>query len=470
MASKALGFGVLALASVWAGTAWGQNAGGGASGSVSASGEGVSASATSDRVEDNYIDLGVFFGVMFPSDRHNFENPDDSTGKTVHQAFKKVAPEIGARLGYYPVRYFGLEIEGGYLPTKTRDDDMSASLRALRLQGVGQAPLGAVTPFALLGFGRLGAKSDQMGDDSDPAFHFGAGIKVPIAGGLGIRLDLRDTMTQKDDAGDGDQTHHPEVLLGLSYSIGLSKKEPPPPPPPKDTDGDGFLDPQDQCPLVPGLAPNGCPPPDTDKDGFVDPQDKCPNEPGIAPDGCPDKDPDKDGILDPNDKCPNEAGVAPDGCPEADPDKDGFAGDADKCPKEPETKNGFQDDDGCPDEVPAEVKKFTGVIEGIEFDTNKATIRKKSETTLDAAVKVLTDNPSIKIEISGHTDNEGKRDKNVKLSQDRADAVKAYMVSKGIDGSRIQTRGAGPDEPIGDNKTKEGRQKNRRTEFKLLTQ
>jgi OOP family OmpA-OmpF porin len=355
------------------------------------------------------------------------------------------------------------------LPTKT-EDGSNANLWALRGHGVGQVPLGSVTPFALVGFGRLGAQSDAMGKDSDPAFHFGAGVKVPVSGALGVRLDLRDTMTQKNDSSDGTVAHHPEVLLGFSYAIGLSKKEAAPPPPPKDTDGDGFADPQDKCPTVAGVAPDGCPPPDTDKDGFLDPQDKCPTEPGIAPDGCPDKDPDKDGVLDPNDKCPNEAGVAPDGCPDSDPDKDGIAGAADKCPTEPETKNGFQDDDGCPDEVPAEIKKFTGVIEGIEFDTGKATIRKKSEATLDAAVKVLTDYPTIKIEISGHTDDVGKRDKNVKLSQDRADAVKAYIVGKGVDGSRIQTRGAGPSEPIADNKTKEGRQKNRRIEFKLLTQ
>ena len=126
------------------------------------------------------------------------------------------------------------------------------------------------------------------------------------------------------------------------------------------------------------------------------------------------------------------------------------------------------DEDGCPDEVPAEVKKFTGVIEGIEFDTGKATIRPKSTATLDAAAKVLTDYPTVRIEISGHTDDVGKHDKNVKLSQDRADSVKAYFVGKGIDEKRITTRGAGPDEPIADNKTAKGKQKNRRTEFKLL--
>jgi OOP family OmpA-OmpF porin len=91
----------------------------------------------------------------------------------------------------------------------------------------------------------------------------------------------------------------------------------------------------------------------------------------VAPDGCPAKDTDGDGFLDPDDKCPEEKGVAPDGCPDQDPDQDGILGDKDKCPKEPETKNGYQDEDGGPDEVPEEVKKFTGVIQGIS-STNKA--------------------------------------------------------------------------------------------------
>ncbi|MFO0568887.1 MAG: OmpA family protein [Polyangiaceae bacterium] len=466
MKKRALGALLVATAGVWTTAAHAQ-ADGSASGSAS-TGEGVNLTTTEEHAEDNYIELGLFGGAMFPSKDHNFEDADTEAGKKPHLKLKSVAPEIGLRVGYYPLRFVGLELEGAFMPTKDEDGG-KANMSAIRGHLVGQAPLGAVTPFALVGFGTLGANSDSMGNDQDPAFHFGVGAKVPITKSLGIRLDLRDTMTQKDDGADGDQTHHPEVLLGLSYTLGLSKKEAPPPAP-KDTDGDGFNDPDDKCPTVAGVAPDGCPVADSDKDGFADPQDKCPTEPGIAPDGCPDKDPDKDGILDPEDKCPNEAGVAPDGCPDKDPDKDGVLDPNDKCPKEPETKNGFQDEDGCPDEIPAEVKKFTGVIEGIEFDTGKATIRPKSKPTLDAAVKVLTDYPTLKLEISGHTDNVGKDEKNIKLSEDRAESVKKYFTDKGVEASRIQTRGAGPKEPIADNKTAAGKQKNRRIEFKLITQ
>lgn len=438
MAKRTLLALMVAATSSWSSAALAQGA---AEGSASTS-EGVSLETTSEAGDDNYIELGLFAGALFPSKDHNFEDSKTESGARPHLKLKSVAPDFGLRAGYYPVRFVGLELEGAFMPTKDEEDG-KANLSAIRGHLVGQMPLGGVTPFVLIGFGSLGANSDSMGKDHDPAFHFGAGVKVPVSQSLAVRLDLRDNMTQKDGgptsaAGDGDQTHHPEVLLGLSLKLGLSKKAAPTPP--KDSDGDGFFDPQDKCPTVAGVAPDGCPPPDSDKDGFIDPEDKCPNEPGIAPDGCPDKDPDKDGILDPNDKCPTE----------------------------PETKNNYQDEDGCPDEVPAEVKKFTGVIEGIEFDTGKATIRPKSTATLDAAVKVLTDFPAVKIEISGHTDNVGKDEKNLKLSQDRADAVKKYFTDKGIDASRIQTRGAGPNEPIADNKTAAGRQKNRRTEFKLI--
>ena len=132
-----------------------------------------------------------------------------------------------------------------------------------------------------------------------------------------------------------------------------------------------------------------------------------------AKNGCPAaKDSDGDGVLDGDDKCPEQAGVAPDGCPDPDPDKDGVVAPDDKCPDVAETVNGFEDEDGCPDEVPQAVQKFSGVIGGIEFDLGKATIRAKSKPVLDEAVTVLEDYPALRIEVSGHTDNQGDPDKN----------------------------------------------------------
>src|SRR5690606_193884 len=115
-------------------------------------------------------------------------------------------------------------------------------------------------------------------------------------------------------------------------------------------------------------------------------------------------------------------------------------------PTIPETRNNYQDDDGCPDEVPRAITKFTGVIKGIYFDVDKDTIKSSSRPTLDKALKVMKDFPTIKVEVSGHTDSSGDREHNVDLSKRRADAVKKYLVDKGIDPARIKTRGAGPDE------------------------
>ena len=105
------------------------------------------------------------------------------------------------------------------------------------------------------------------------------------------------------------------------------------------------------------------------------------------------------------------------------------------------------------------------VLEGITFDVNKTTIKPESENTLMKALKTLNTYQDISVEISGHTDSDGSNKKNQKLSEGRAESVKAWLVAKGINADRISTKGYGEDKPISDNKTKEGKQKNRRIEF-----
>jgi len=465
MAKKAFGFAVAALAGIIAMPAAAED---GVSTSFSAStSEGVNAEAegaSGERSDQHNLELGVFGGVLFPAKDHNWENGATEAGFHPHVKFKYPVVAFGLRAGYYPIQFVGLEFDGVLGLGETKDGE-GATTGSFSGHVVGQIPLGPVTPFGLFGFGVIGARTSVMGNDADPEMHYGFGAKIPVHKALDVRVELRDYLSQRNQAENGGLTNHWAGFVGLTYVLGLKKEEAPPPP---DTDADGFIDPNDKCPTVPGVAPDGCPIPDTDKDGFLDPDDKCPTEPGIAPDGCPDRDPDKDGFLNPDDKCPTEPGVAPDGCPDLDPDKDGILNPNDKCPNEPETRNGFEDQDGCPDQVPEAVQKFTGIIQGIEFDFGKATIRRTSTKTLDAAVKVLQDYPSIRIEVSGHTDNVGTRERNMELSQQRADSVRDYLVGKGIEASRIHTRGAGPDEPTTDNKSAASRQKNRRIEFRLL--
>lgn len=227
-----------------------------------------------------------------------------------------------------------------------------------------------------------------------------------------------------------------------------------------DRDGDGIADKDDQCPDVPGSKELiGCP--DKDGDGIADKDDKCPDVAGLKElNGCPDRD--GDGIADIDDSCPDIKGLSKfAGCP--DTDGDGIADNLDKCP----TVFGIASNKGCP-EVKAETQKiFDQALKGIQFETNKDVIKPVSYPILEQVVKVMKDNPAYLLEINGHTDNVGDDVKNLDLSQRRAIAVKNYLVKKGIEAARLTPKGFGETQPVADNKTANGRAKNRRVEFKV---
>lgn len=229
----------------------------------------------------------------------------------------------------------------------------------------------------------------------------------------------------------------------------------------KDTDQDGIPDSKDKCPDVKGLLKfDGCP--DTDNDGVTDVDDKCPGTPeGVKVDakGCP-LDTDGDGVVDYLDKCPDVKGLANlDGCP--DRDGDGIADYLDKCPD----VKGIAANKGCP-EVKQEVKEiFKKALQGIEFETGKDIIRPASFPILNNVVKIMKENKEYNLLINGHTDNVGDDASNMILSQKRADAVKAYLVNKGVETARMKAFGYGETKPVEDNNTAAGRAKNRRVEF-----
>jgi outer membrane protein OmpA-like peptidoglycan-associated protein len=238
--------------------------------------------------------------------------------------------------------------------------------------------------------------------------------------------------------------------------------------PVSDRDGDGVEDEQDKCPDEKGpAARQGCPVVDRDGDGIEDEQDKCPDEKGPAVrQGCPVGDRDGDGIEDAQDKCPDEKGLAVrQGCPVADKDKDGTEDEYDDCDDEP----GPAVNRGCPVIKPGST--VLEIREKVNFATGKAIIEgQKSFEILNLVADVLREHPEVtKVRIEGHTDNTGNAAKNRKLSKERADAVKTYLVGKGIAAGRLETRGFGPDEPIASNETKEGRDANRRVEFIITT-
>ncbi len=299
-----------------------------------------------------------------------------------------------------------------------------------------------------------------------------------------------------------------------------------------DKDGDGYPDDVDQCPNEPEDFDNfqdrdGCPDPDNDRDGILDQFDKCPNEPEDKDgyqddDGCPEdnvSDRDGDGIPDDRDKCPdtpedkdefedmdgcpeadNDADGIPDtkdicpgmdedkkngfaktkedkdgfqdedGCPDPDNDQDRILDKDDQCPNEPETYNGYQDEDGCPDK--GKVRVTAGKIEIFEkvyFETNKAIIKPESYPILDAVAATLKGHPEIKlVEIQGHTDERNSDEYNMRLSQDRAEAVRQYLMDKGVEPARLIARGYGESRPIDPRHNAEAWAKNRRVEFVIL--
>lgn len=237
---------------------------------------------------------------------------------------------------------------------------------------------------------------------------------------------------------------------------------PPPPPPVVDRDNDGVVDSLDRCPDTPGLAAlQGCP--DSDGDGIADDQDKCPNQAGTAKyEGCPIPDSDGDGINDEEDKCPNVAGLARyQGCPIPDTDGDGVNDEEDKCPNRP----GPESNMGCPVIAKEVIDKVNFAAKNVFFASGSSKLMAKSHKSLDEVAKLMLADPSLKMDIDGHTDAQGSDELNQALSEKRANAVRDYLISKGVDASRLKATGYGETKPVADNKTAAGRAKNRRTEM-----
>jgi len=331
----------------------------------------------------------------------------------------------------------------------------------------------------------------------DPSVHVGGGYTFlgdasagTVNGGLGLTfwftenvgLSLQSTYKHSFDdtrTPDVDVASHMQHFAGLTFKFGG-----------KDTDGDGIYDKDDACPDVAGLKQfQGCP--DTDGDGIPDKDDACPEVAGLKEfQGCPDTD--GDGIPDKDDACPNEAGTkAMNGCP--DRDGDGVADNVDKCPdtKGPKENAGcpwpdrdgdgvYDKDDkcpdvkgtvannGCPEITEEQVNKLNAYAKTILFNSGKATFKPETMPVLEAINAILKEYPTSRFSIEGHTDSDGSNALNQTLSENRAAAVKNFLIENGIETSRLRSTGFGETKPIDTNKTAKGKANNRRVEVKLI--
>ena len=395
---------------------------------------------------------------------------------------------IGAGLGFMPYDGINLTLALDYIPT---------SYAKVPNSNLYLLPDKAKMLNLAMGFSICWG-SNRRDKDKD-----GVWDKIDMCPGTprGVAVDERGCPLDEDKDGVPDYLDRcpgtPAAAIGFVDSLGCEL----------DTDGDGVEDYKDQCPNTPEAAWGkvdsvGCPL-DTDGDGVPDYIDQCPDTPEAAwgkvdSVGCP-MDTDGDGVPDYIDQCPDTPEAAwgmvdSVGCP-IDSDTDGIADYLDECSDTPVEAYGFLDEHGCPkdsdgdgvpdykDECPhvagiaankgcPELKRevrqlLQKAMQGIEFETGKATIKSKSYPLLDKIAATFIENENYVIEVQGHTDNTGKAEVNQRLSDKRANAVMEYLKKKGVPAERMSAHGYGQDMPIADNKTKAGRQKNRRVEFKI---
>ncbi len=271
-------------------------------------------------------ELGAHGGAFILSERHDLYDLHTFPQRPL----RRVGPLAGLRGAYFPLSFVGAEAEFDGTWTELSDGSEPVFAWGVRGSAILQLPLYRIVPFALGGYGLMGVRSslDAVGNDVDPAGHYGLGIKLLVTPWLAIRVDGRHVLSAAT-ARRRAVAHHGAVTLGLSFTLGRARASQSPAPPPStepapilvlDSDQDGIADDRDSCPSEPGAMQDGCPAVDGDGDGILDLHDRCPALAGPELDGCPSQDADGDGILDRHDQCPSEFGSMADGCRRPDPE------------------------------------------------------------------------------------------------------------------------------------------------------
>jgi len=346
----------------------------------------------------------------------------------------KDKPVYGLRLGYDFTERWGGEAAFDYVKTEfDQGSGESVKVYGYRLDALYHfMPAERLVPFLAAGVGGTRGKNTDEKTENDFLFDYGAGVKYFLSEDWALRADIRHLLVF--DGGRQDW----EYTVGLTFLFG-GKKPAPTPVAAIDSDGDGVPDDLDKCPDTPKgvkVDKDGCPI-DSDGDGVPDYLDKCPDTPkGVK--------------------------VDKDGCP-IDSDGDGVPDYLDKCPDTP--KGEKVDKDGCPipEKVVEKAPKKVSIALEIEFDSGKAVIKPQYQDQIKKVADFMTTYPETTAVIEGHTDNVGKESSNVNLSKRRAESVRTYLIDKfGIAAGRLSAKGFGSSQPVADNATPEGRQKNRR--------
>ena len=313
------------------------------------------------------------------------------------------------------------------------------------------------SPYLHVGVGYLQIEpAGAVPDDDGAMYSAGAGFLLDM---FNSNVSLRGEYRHRMETSSSQNLNDNLFSLGLQIPFGAGT--------PKfvDSDGDGVADGMDRCPNTPAgtrVDGYGCET-DSDGDGVKDSKDKCPNTPrgaAVNADGCP-MDSDGDGVADGMDKCPKTpagAKVDTDGC-ELDGDKDGVVDRLDECPN---SAAGVQVDiKGC--EIKGQIR-----LPGVNFESNSDRLLPSASGVLNDAAATLKKNPTIKVEVAGHTDSDGAADYNEGLSARRATTVRDYLAANGVAMDRMTTRGYGESEPVADNGTREGKAQNRRVVLRVL--
>lgn len=278
-----------------------------------------------------------------------------------------------------------------------------------------------------------------------------------------------------DDVEDFDHDGTPNTEDRCPAVPGPAENQGCPYPSENDQDRDGVLDRDDRCPNIPGQIFNdGCPITDSDGDGVWDHLDRCPSVPGPATNrGCPlERDTDGDFVPDNRDRCPLVPGqIFNDGCPvrDRDTDRDGVPDKRDACPRDP----GPAANHGCPYPKEEERRVLLEAMASLKFDFDRAEIKQSSFPSLEKLAAFLRKYPGAKLKMVGHTDDQGTDEYNIQLSRARVQAVKDYLVEKGVFPYRTVVDARGESEPLVNIEGKEGeeleraRAQNRRVDMSV---